>query len=121
LLAQVFMGRTVDPATAKTILQHLRGQDLRQAWAENGKPGTWGNVARRAKAAVEMQQASQQPVQQPQQAATAVGCDTDMKRSDGRSRRLVPCNQSMKRVLNRVILQSLRVQISVGLSMYLTI
>ena len=34
------MGRTADPATARTILQYLRGQELHEAWVQKGKPGT---------------------------------------------------------------------------------
>jgi hypothetical protein len=45
------MGRTADPAVAKVLLQHLRGQDLHAAWVANGSPGSWGNVQRRAKQA----------------------------------------------------------------------
>ena len=45
------MGRTADPAVAKVLLQHLRGQDLHEAWVQNGSPGTWGNVQRRAQQA----------------------------------------------------------------------
>ena len=47
------MGATADPRTARTIVQFLRGQDLHEAWVENGSPGTWGNVLRRAKAAAQ--------------------------------------------------------------------
>ena len=47
------MGRKTDPGVAKAILQHLRNQDLREAWVSNGKPGTWKHVQRAAKAARE--------------------------------------------------------------------
>jgi hypothetical protein len=53
LLAQVPMGRTVDPAVAKTILQYLRGQDLYEAWVQNGSPGSWGNLRPRVRRAAE--------------------------------------------------------------------
>ena len=60
------MGRTVDPTVAKTILQHLRGQDLHKAWVQNGSPGTWGNVQRRAQqAASAAPSQQQQPAPQP--------------------------------------------------------
>ena len=45
------MGRKADPGVARTIVAYLRGQDVHEAWVDNRKPGSWGNVQRRAKAA----------------------------------------------------------------------
>jgi hypothetical protein len=46
------MGRIADAGVTKTIVAHVRGQPLHAAWVDNGKPGSWKNVLRRAKAAV---------------------------------------------------------------------
>ena len=64
------MGRKEATAVAKTIKQAVLGQDLKAAWIANGKPGTWGNVQRRAKAAVKAASAHGFPPQQHRLAQT---------------------------------------------------
>ena len=44
------MGRTEDPRVEAVFKMADRGMPLQDAWAKNGKPGTWGNVQRRYKA-----------------------------------------------------------------------
>jgi hypothetical protein len=51
-LVRRVMGRVAAKAVTQTIVAHVRGQALHDAWCSNGKPGTWRNVKRRAKAAV---------------------------------------------------------------------
>ena len=79
------MGRTADPAVARTILQHLRGQDLHEAWVQNGKPGTWENMQRRGKAAMKAQ--PPQPAQQQQPAAATAPRPTARKAAAASSAR----------------------------------
>ena len=45
------MGRTANAKVEAVLRQHANGQsDLLQAWTDAGKPGSWGNLQRRAKA-----------------------------------------------------------------------
>ncbi len=44
------MGRTEDPRVETVFKMADRGMPLQDAWAKNGKQGTWGNVQRRYKA-----------------------------------------------------------------------